>query len=1026
MRLLPHLHIQYFLLLAVLFSFLAACENQQEEKSFSQISDDPDVQAYFQSFEGRGDQWDDSKPLLPAEALRGFQLEEGLRMDLLASEPLIHQPLELNFDHRGRLWVVQYSQYPYPAGLKVVSTDWHLRAKFDKVPEPPPQGEKGADKITMLEDTDGDGVFDKAVDGITGLNIATGITWGRGHIWVLNPPYLLAYPDADGDCLPDGKPVVHLAGFGLDDTHAIASSLRWGPDGWLYGSQGSTVHSTIRSAGTEDVHFKGQAIWRYHPETEIFEVFAEGGGNTFHVEIDDKGRIYSGHNGGESRGQYYKQGAYYPKNWGKHGALTNPWAFGFFPHMELEGERIRFTHAFLRYGGNGLPDVYQDALIGINPLHNYLQMSTFVSDGSTFKNRDSLKPVQTEDHWFRPVDIKAGPDGGVYLADWYDARLSHVDPRDNWHKSSGRIYRLLGKDVKAEPMPDFSQLSSEALTEMLRHPNRWHRQQALRQFGDRKDRTILPRLEEMIRYESGQTALEALWAIHLSGGWNDNVAILGLNHDDPFVRMWAVRLTGDTRQASASLMKQMITMAGKESHPEVRSQLACSAKRIENPQSVDLIRALILHQEDIDDPHNPLLIWWALEAKAEPYRREVVALLREKSLWQNRIVNKVLLQRIMQRYIMAGGEENLASAHQLLLLAPNPQLARPLLNGLDEGLRGKDLSSLPSDMLSLVKQYRKSLGESNLVLDLKNGTSGALEQALKIIGTESTLTGERIELIHALGERQYEGVVPALLPLVRNQQISTAIRQASIKALERYPLPEVGEKIVQWYPDLLRADPALKRAALDLLSGRPEWTKLLLENIAQSKHIHPDDVPEDIRQKIILSGTEANQQQAFVIWPDLIPVISTEKKQKYQQIKTLLTSGAKGNQTTGKSLFRNYCGACHRLFDEGGNIGPDLTGYDRRDTETFLLNIIDPNAEIREGYVNYILQTKDGRIFSGVIESRSGGIISLRNFAGEIISIAEKDLEKTEPQNQSIMPERILDALNEQEIKDLFAYIQSS
>ncbi len=165
----------------------------------------------------------------------------------------------MSFDERGRLWVVQYLQYPFPAGLKVVRYDQYLRAVFDKVPQPPPLGTRGADKITVFEDADGDGVFERHKDVITGLNIATAVVTGAGGIWVLNPPYLLFYPDANGDDIPDGDPVVHLSGFGLEDTHSVANSLAWGPDGWLYGANGSTTTGRVSSASVGMLRSRGSA-----------------------------------------------------------------------------------------------------------------------------------------------------------------------------------------------------------------------------------------------------------------------------------------------------------------------------------------------------------------------------------------------------------------------------------------------------------------------------------------------------------------------------------------------------------------------------------------------------------------------------------------------------------------------------------------------------------------------------------------------------------------------------------------------
>ncbi|MDB5319331.1 MAG: Cytochrome c, partial [Phycisphaerales bacterium] len=236
----------------------------------------------------------DTKALSAGESLKHFKLRPGYAVDLIADEPVVRQPININFDARGRMWVTQYIQYPFPKGLKIVEYDRYIRAKFDKTPLPPPLGDKGADRVSIHEDTDGDGTFDRTKVFVDGLNIATSALPGKGGVWVMNPPYLLFYPDANGDDVPDGDPVVHLSGFGLQDTHAAANSLTWGPDGWIYGAQGSTCTAKVKvevateQKGTTD--FLGQAIWRYHPARHVFEIFAEGGGNTFGVEFDDQGR----------------------------------------------------------------------------------------------------------------------------------------------------------------------------------------------------------------------------------------------------------------------------------------------------------------------------------------------------------------------------------------------------------------------------------------------------------------------------------------------------------------------------------------------------------------------------------------------------------------------------------------------------------------------------------------------------------------------------------------------------------------
>src|SRR5688572_18326573 len=216
----------------------------------------------------------------PPAALERMTPASGFKASLVAHEPMMAQPVCIEFDFRGRLWVVQYLQYPNPAGLKRVQVDRYSRTVYDRVPEPPPKGPKGADRITILEDVDGDGRADRAKDFVKDLNLASGIAFGHGGVFVLQVPYLLFYPDRDGDDVPDGEPQVLLKGFGMQDAHAVANSLTWGPDGWLYGCQGSTVSSEVRGVAFE------QGVWRYHPITHRFELFCDGGGNAWGLDFD--------------------------------------------------------------------------------------------------------------------------------------------------------------------------------------------------------------------------------------------------------------------------------------------------------------------------------------------------------------------------------------------------------------------------------------------------------------------------------------------------------------------------------------------------------------------------------------------------------------------------------------------------------------------------------------------------------------------------------------------------------------------
>ena len=1017
----PH----YFKILpTLLILFLLAC--QSPEESTTTLADraaNDEVARLLEAFPGRGALTDESPPVPAEDALKAFDVADDLEMDLVLSEPLVNQPLEISFDTKGRMWVVHYNQYPFPEGVKITGLDNHLRLQFDRVPEAPPAGLKGADKITIFEDTDGDGAFDKSTDGVTGLNIATSAVQGRGQIWVLNPPYLISYPDPDGDGVPDGDPVVHLSGFGLQDTHAVANSLRWGPDGWLYGAQGSTTTSTVKSATSPEVYFAGQAIWRYHPETQIFEIFAEGGGNTFNLEFDSQGRIYSGDNG-YGRGPYFKQGAYYEKAWGKHGPLTNPYAFGFLPDMSFEGEKSRFTHAIHRYEGNQLPERFTGNFIALNPLQGNVILTEASQNGSTISTKDLGIILNTEDRWFRPIDIQTGPDGMVYFTDWYDSRLSHVDPRDTWDKTSGRVYRLRAKGSSTGYQPfDMTSYTNAQLVELLYHKNRWYRQKAIEVIRDRGDRTILAELKKVLESETGLPALEAFWAINAAGGMDETMILRGMSHTNPYVRIWSVRLTGDQREASESVGQALIALAKKEQDLEVRSQLAVSAKRLPGDIGLPIVYNLLLNHDDSGDPDMPLLIWWAFEAKAESNREMIASFFRHRSLWSVPIVKDYVLSRLMQRYILAGGPENYEMARQLLELAPDKPSGEKLMNGLQEGLRGKSISQLPEDLVRAMKPYQAS-GEGKYAMALRQKVEGVLAQVLDIVQDQQSDLNERLSYIRILGEERYPDAIPTLIDILKRPalQESKAVKITILNTLQRYDQDLIAEEVLKVYPGILREDPDVRLNALNLLVSRADWATALINNIQGTSIIHREDVPIEVAQRMALFGDDELTRKVHSIWPATKSSTSEDKTQAIKQLASVIQSGS-GDETSGKVVYQSACRVCHRLYEEGGNIGPDLTGYDRRDLSYMLMQVVDPSADIREGFVNYLVHTSDGRTLSGFLTEQTDNAITIQPFGSEPIQLSTSEVEKMDVQPTSLMPEGILERLSDQEVRDLFAYL---
>ena len=960
------------------------------------------------AFKGRGVQADDTPPSTPTEALKKFTVRKGLTVELIASEPAITQPIHASWDSQGRLWVVQFRQYPFPAGLKVVSYDQHLRAQFDKTPLPPPIGEKGADVISVLEDTDGDDSYDKQTDVLRGLNIVTAAVAGNGRLWVLNPPYLLSYALKEG--LPVGDPTVELAGFGLEDTHSTATSLQFNIDGWLYGANGSTTTGNVGVPGSKRTAWTGQCVWRFHPTRKVFELYAEGGGNTYSLDIDGKGRVFSGSNYGDTRGMHYESGSYGVKNWGKHGPLTNPHAYGWFEHMANTGDKRRFPQAFVVYEGGTLGEEYDGKVLAPNSLANKSYVSRLVPHGSTFRTIDEEDLIASTDRWFRPVWTGVGPDGAVYLADWYDTRLSHVNPVDDWDKQRGRLYRIRpeGSQIGLKPF-DLGRAPAAELIELLSHRNEWFRKQAVLEIGWRQLKEAAPALRRMLE---GPRAIEALWALDLLGEAGDPP----VTHADPYVRRWAWKMLGERRSAPT---EDQIIAAKQESHVEVRAQILASAKRMP-AEALPLLHASLGVADE--SGHIPLLSWWALEAHlgAPAERSATLGFLRASPEFvRSPLFREFLAERIGKRLAQEGGG-SLDDAAASLALSP-PDAAERLVGGILSRLDSGDLPPMPAALRAAVDRQLNKDGRKPIALGaLREGDKSALADALKELSDKRTPARRRNEVADALSAvRRPEAVEPLIRLLISP---TTEGRKPLLAALSRYDDSRLPKAIIDNYERAIAADDGLRDLALRTLADRPAWAPLLIAAVDNGK-VMAQHVTADVARALRRHDLPAINTAVERLWPKLLVTgLTPEKDRDVARLRAIARAG-EGDAEKGRTHFLARCANCHQLKDEGGKVGPDLTGYDRTSLDFWVLNIVYPSLEIREGFGSYDVRLKDGTIANGILERREGGEIVLRDLAGNRTRVREEKVATLIASPTSVMPEGLLTGMSDQDLRDFFAYL---
>lgn len=950
----------------------------------------------------------------PEQSAGRMVTQPGFEARLIAAEPLVRQPLSITFDARGRMWVIQYLQYPNPAGLKPVTQDQYLRTVWDKVPEPPPRGPKGADRITILEDPDDSGRYRRAKDFVSGLNLATGLALGRGGVFVMQSPYLLFYPDKNGDDIPDGDPEVLLSGFGMEDSHAHANSLVWGPDGWLYGAQGSTVTGKVRG-----IEFQ-QGIWRYHPVTRAFELFSEGGGNTWGLDFDRQGQLIAGTNYGGHAMLHQMQGAYHVKGFSKHGPLHNAHAYGYFEHVpykSFEGGHV--TCGGVVYQGGAFGPERENQYIAGNLLSSVVNWHKMEPVGSTFKASHAGTAMDAKDPWFRPIDLLVGPDAGVYVVDWYDKRATHLDPLDTWDRSNGRIYRLHKKGAAPIGAPNLDSKTDEELVSLLSNPNVWWRREARRILSERRSTAILPLLEKRLAGEDQSLALEALWAAHGIVSLAGERAKVALSHPSEHVRGWSIRLLGDAGSIPADLFPVAMATLEREKSPIVLAQAAATAKRLPSSQALTMLTPVLRDSSASADPYLPLLCWWAVESVAGRSPEAVVRWINENTAWDYPMFRGQIATRLARRWMTSRTPAEAEALVRVWSGAGDAEQDRKKLlgDGLEQALAGMALSIPPDGLAALAAEMGLSSDPRLNRLAARMGDPGIRAKILAKVTDAAAPMAERAALIDLAVAIDPSRVAPVARAWLRGNDAGA--RKAGLGAVARLSGSDWAADVIAGYNGMPAGE---KAAARSLLISRAETGRALIRAIDSGTIPQSDLGVEEARRLAQLNDKEVTPwvEKRF----GRLSSTPGEKQARISYINLVVNRHGKGNPERGREVFRKQCANCHQFGAEGKKLGPDLATADRSNLMHLIGNIVDPSASIRPEFQSQVIETAEGRVLTGVVVEANANEVVVADSKNERVTLPRSRIDSITASPQSLMPEKLLDGLADEDLAHFFAFLR--
>jgi len=942
----------------------------------------------------------------PGEAAKSMTVPSGFSVEVVASEPDLLNPVAMTFDERGRIWVTESFEYPRSS------------------PGP------GRDRIKVLEDTDSDGVMDKFTVFAEGLNIPSGIAVGGGGVWVANAPDILFLQDTDGDGRADRSEVV-VTGFGRDDTHELPNSLTWGPDGWLYGLNGVFNRSVVKHRGkTFDFTC---ALFRIHPRTREFELFAEGTSNSWGVAWNEQGEAFLSacvidhlwHL--TETGYYHRQGGPYP------------------PYTWKIESIVDYKHQKAAYCGNhyfdsdAYPAEYRDRLYMGNIHGGCINVDGLGRNGSTYRGIKYPDFLTANDAWFMPVAQKTGPDGCLYILDWYDRYHCYQDARrdpEGIDRLKGRLYRVRYKDTPRVHGFDLAKETDDGLIERLHSPNIFFRDLAQRLLRERNDPRTRAKLQALVLRDAAphKARMHALWALVGADRLDPPFHLALLRHDDPALRAWGVRAAGNMHTVGREVREAVVGLV-RDKSPDVSLQVAIASKKIEG---VDPIPVLLDAASSCgEDPVIPHIVWQNLHPILDDRRaaEAVVVRVTSEPVDRSEALTR-LVPRIVERLLgaksppfdlVAGLVLHLAeSSHKGGFVAESAHRAIEIVTAkLESGeMNAQGVDGLRARLSGWVRSVTTGPAGHPFFADAALIACAwkdpdAIPAARLLFSDPSMADRDRLRALNALitaGDRTILGQVETIVVGTLGGPI--AFRGQVIAGLGRLDERKVADLLIARYAQL---EPELRPRVVELLSQRPGWSLAMLRAV-ESGTISKDSINLNQVRKLLSSKDEAVAVRAKSIWGVVREGRNPQREQVIGRMREFLRT-SHGDAGAGAVVFKNVCGQCHKIYGEGQEVGPEITSNGRGSFEQLLSNVFDPSLVIGEAFQATSVSTADGRVLTGLQVENSAQRVVLKTQGGKLETIARENIDELKVSPMSLMPEDLEKQIKPQELADLFAFL---